>query len=79
MPVGVALFNSKSGKRLTDADLLVRISRSDTTLANLRFDYQLAKPPTAKAEEAPSKAAVVEVELGESWSDYRPKTGQISV
>lgn len=40
VPVGVALFDSKSGKRLADTDLLGRISRSDTTLANLRFDYE---------------------------------------
>jgi len=70
IPKGVAVFDSRTGKLIRDREILAALASSDTTMAALDFDYALIEEgPRVVAEQ---DSAVVEVEFGECWTDYRP-------
>jgi hypothetical protein len=70
IPIGAIIFDSKTGQLVRNRDLLARLKASDTSLAALAFDYVLReKHPVSEIR---PESAVVEVEFGESWTDYRP-------
>lgn len=71
VPVGVAVFSAKDHVQVTDPELLGALSHTDTTLSSLAFDYTNAKAGEPEEKEEIGHA-VVEVEFGESWIDYRP-------
>jgi predicted transcriptional regulator len=68
VPVGVLVFNSKSGVLVDDQELLRRLGKTDSSQSTLDFEY------VSRLNESPEneKESVVEVEHGESWRDYRP-------
>lgn len=77
VPAGVLTLDAKTGLRITDHELLRSIGKTDTSLATLDFLFGLrgssTNIPTAIAI-GPEK--VVQVEHGESWTDYRPARPQ---
>lgn len=68
VPSGVLVFNAKSGSLVEDQELLRRLGKTDSSQGTLDFEY------VSRLKESPEneKEAVVEVEHGESWRDYRP-------
>lgn len=70
IPKGVAVFNSQTGKLVRGLEILAALASSDTTMAGLAFEYALTEEGTRG--EAEQDSAVVEVEFGECWTDYRP-------
>jgi len=71
IPVGVIAFDSKNCNQIIDSNLLKNLSNTDTTLKNLDFDYISSEKKKTNKEES-VEVAVVEVEYGENWTDYRP-------
>ncbi|WP_286300762.1 restriction endonuclease [Vibrio apostichopi] len=72
-PSGVLVYSAKTGLHITDTDTLTNISKLDSTLA--KYDLfvgevkALNKISLTKPQKLPS---VVEVQIGDSWDDYRP-------
>ena len=71
-PYGVLIYNASNCKQICDEDTLQNLSALDTTIS----DYDLR---IGVSEEGPSVSAlpnklpsVVQVQIGESWDDYRP-------
>lgn len=75
-PYGVLIYSASSGKQIRDEDTIQNLSTLDTTIA----DYDLrAGISEEKAENnvLPKKLPpVVQVQIGESWDDYRPARPQ---
>lgn len=69
---GVLVFSATTGKRVQDSTLLRNLSSTDSSLKELDFEYSLDQPKSVEASEALPRNTVVEVQHGESWSDYRP-------
>jgi hypothetical protein len=74
MPKGVIIFSAKTGELVREINLLKNISKTDTTLNKLDFEYIKNFKPgkNTEAETFPNYQQVVEVQYGESWADYRP-------
>ncbi len=72
VPTRVLVFDAASGKAVTDEDHLLRLKDTDTSLHELKFVSQSSEriDLTTKAEAI--QQAVVEVECGDKWIDYRP-------
>lgn len=70
VPEGVLVFSAKTGKREENPQLLTRLSNTDTSLGNL--DFHIASKLSDQRLTAQKQKTVVEVQQGESWSDYRP-------
>lgn len=71
-PHGVFIYNASSGKQICDEDTIQNLSALDTTIAdyNLRAGISEEK---ANVSVLPNKLpSVVQVQIGESWNDYRP-------
>jgi hypothetical protein len=73
IPTGVLAFSAKTAKLVTNRDLLVNLSKTDTSLGSLDFEYvfHLIRQDI-EYDSGSSSRKVVEVQYGESWSDYRP-------
>ena len=75
-PFGVLIYNAENGRHIQDADTLNNISQLDTTLAEYNLDVGLNQT----VEHLPSLISmlpnVVEVQIGDSWDDYRPARPQ---
>ena len=71
-PTAVRVFFARGGAAVSDSVLLQRLADTDSTLRTLDFEChsfrETAKP--YRGEEEPH--SVVQVEHGQSWSDYRP-------
>jgi len=73
VPDGVLLFGAKSGNLISDAATLENIAKLDATICDYdlfvaRKDVQVTLAP----EKPISITNVVEVQIGDSWDDYRP-------
>ncbi|HCE2702334.1 restriction endonuclease [Vibrio alginolyticus] len=74
-PSGVLVYSAKTGLQVTDNDTLTNISKLDSTLS--KYDLFVGevketitnKMSLTKPQKLP---AVVEVQIGDSWDDYRP-------
>jgi hypothetical protein len=71
---GVLVFSANTGAQIQDPTLLRKLAGTDSSLRELNFEYDLCPKPTARRTEnsESSRNTVVEVQHGESWSDYRP-------
>lgn len=71
-PFGVLVYSASSGKPIRDEDTIQNLSNLDTTIA----DYDLSVgviEEKATVNTLPKKLPpVVQVQIGESWDDYRP-------
>lgn len=75
-PHGVLIFNAVNGRLINDQETLSNLAKLDCSLA----EYDLNVGLEASVELDPSKATklpnVVEVQIGDSWEDYRPARPQ---
>ncbi|MFP3977626.1 restriction endonuclease [Marinobacter sp. KMM 10035] len=75
-PYGVLIYRASSGRQIYDEDTIKNISSLNTTIA----DYDLRVGISERAGSAsisPKKLPpVVQVQIGESWDDYRPARPQ---
>lgn len=75
-PFGVLIYNAENSRHIQDLETLTNISQLETVLA----DYDL-QTGTIKTVENPASLTttlphVVEVQIGDSWDDYRPARPQ---
>lgn len=72
-PTGVQVFDAKTAESVSDLTLLRRLAATDSTLSTLDFEYGVTqgKVESEQTDQA-REAEVVQVQFGESWSDYRP-------
>ena len=73
VPVGVLVYSTKTGKLIKGQEWLRNLAQTDTSQNELDFEYvlNLSKPSSES-----SLNRVVEVEHGETWTDYRPARPQ---
>ncbi len=75
-PYGVLVYTASSGKRINDEDTIKNLSNLDTTVADYDLRVGISEKP-ASVTIAPQKLPpVVQVQIGESWDDYRPARPQ---
>ena len=73
VPIGVLVYSAKTGSLIDDQALLRNLSQTDTSQNELDFEY-VHNLPELNLE--PYLNRVVEVEHGETWTDYRPARPQ---
>ena len=73
VPVGVLVYSTKTGVLIKDQELLRKLSQTDTSQNGLDFEYVYN---SSKSSSEPNQNCVVEVEHGETWTDYRPARPQ---
>ena len=72
IPQGLIIFSAKTGYLIDKQEQLQRLSQTDTSLNDLDFEY-LFKIQHQQIDIEPIEyKPVVQVQHGESWSDYRP-------
>ncbi len=69
VPVGVLVYSTETGDLIKDHELLRKLSQTDTSQCELNFEYIFSLP---KLNFEPAMNPVIEVEHGETWTDYRP-------
>ncbi len=74
VPEGVVIFNATTGNLVEDQKLLRNIAKTDASISNLDFEFvvKLRQMPLIAID----STLVVEVQHGNSWSDYRPARPQ---
>lgn len=73
VPRGVLLFNAKTGQLVTDVALLRRLGECDSSLSKLDFEVFAKLDASMNNENLPDRTlAVVQVQSGDDWADYRP-------
>lgn len=71
-PYGVLIFCASSGKQICDEETIQNIATLDTTISD--YDLRVGiREAVASVITYPNKLPpVVQVQIGESWDDYRP-------
>jgi hypothetical protein len=64
-----ALFSANTGNQVCDIEVLEKVWSTNFSLRSLQFVDAIG---SEKSERSQQKTAVVEVEYGEKWFDYRP-------
>lgn len=73
VPAGVLVLDAANNRQVVEISLLRALRKTDTTLATLDFEFGARIPPSvAPGVASISPENVVEVQHGDSWSDYRP-------
>ena len=77
-PEAVQVFAATDGALITDPVLLRRLAAVDSTLSNLDFEYRSVRlhPEVSARLVEDRQHDVIQVQHGESWSDYRPSRPQ---
>ena len=72
-PEAVQVFSAEEGVLVVDPVLLRRLAGTDSTLSTLDFEYRAsrARSESNRTDEG-RQQRVIQVQHGESWSDYRP-------
>lgn len=72
-PEAVQVFSAEQGEQIIDPILLRRLAATDSTLTTLDFEYgsSRGRPDSYRIQED-GRRRVVQMQHGESWSDYRP-------
>ncbi|GKW04118.1 hypothetical protein PEC301877_29310 [Pectobacterium carotovorum subsp. carotovorum] len=73
IPEGVLFFNAASGNLINDSATLDNISKLESTITD--YDLSVGKKDnevTILPDKAEGITNVVEVQIGDSWDDYRP-------
>lgn len=71
-PHGVLFFGAKSGAKITDEETLANIASLDSVMCDYDVMVGAESRKTAKGAIDTPLPNVVEVQIGESWDDYRP-------
>ncbi len=72
IPLGVLAFSAETGQLIDDVQHLRNLAATDSTLSTLDFEYQFRLEKKKVPPDVPAFERVVEVQHGESWTDYRP-------
>ncbi|EJL6475494.1 restriction endonuclease [Vibrio cholerae] len=71
-PHGVLLFNAVNGRHINDQDTLNNLGSLDCSLAEYDLSVGLEKSVASVLSKTTKLPNVVEVQIGDSWEDYRP-------
>jgi Restriction endonuclease/Novel STAND NTPase 1 len=75
-PHGVLLFNATNGRQIQDDETLNNISQLETNLAEYDLKIGVQDLEDKKPSFTSTPPSVVEVQIGDSWDDYRPARPQ---
>jgi hypothetical protein len=75
-PYGVLLFNAENGRHINDQKTLDNLSKLDCSLAEYDLNVGLEKSVELDVSKTKKLPNVVEVQIGDSWEDYRPARPQ---
>ena len=75
-PNGVLIYNAVNGRHIQDDATLNNISQLDTSLAGYDLKIGVSKTVDNIPSLTKSNHSVVEVQIGDSWNDYRPARPQ---
>jgi len=71
-PHGVLVFSALSGKLIQDEETIQNLSQLDTTIADYDLRVGIEAQKTDNDSSPTKLPPVIEVQIGESWDDYRP-------
>jgi len=71
-PYGVLVYSSSSGKQIRDKDTIQNLSTLDTTIADYDLRVGISEEKSDVSAIPKKLPPVVQVQIGESWDDYRP-------
>ena len=72
VPAAVQVFSAEQSVLVSDTLLLRRLAETDSTLSTLDFEFRSSRGRTESNRGDEDQHPVVQVEHGQSWSDYRP-------
>jgi len=72
LPNGILAFHAADNEMVMDEELLRNLAKTDTSVANLDFLMCFSLAAGEEIKPATLQSEVVEVQHGDSWSDYRP-------
>lgn len=75
-PFGVLVYRAENGAHIQKIDILQNLSKLDTPLAVFDLEVGLANDSESIKSLPKKLPTVVEVQVGESWVDYRPARPQ---
>ena len=75
-PYGVLFYNAENGRHIQDRKTLDNIALLDSTLTGYNLSVGLDSKLVPKVSAIDSIPSVVEVQIGDSWNDYRPSRPQ---
>lgn len=75
-PSGALLFNATTSRRVADDATLSNISRLESSIAEYDLKIFLDEDPKGSIATEPQLPRVIEVQIGDSWDDYRPARPQ---
>lgn len=74
-PYGVLLFHATSGKLVSDRETVTNIAKLEAEISD--YDIYIGTKPTENTVAANNELPnVAEVQIGDSWNDYRPARPQ---
>lgn len=71
-PYGVLIYNAFSAKHCCDNDTIQNLYTLDSTIADYNLKVGIKEENTAVSNIPKKLPPVVQVQIGESWDDYRP-------
>lgn len=71
-PYGVLVYNTSSGEQIRDEDTIQNLSTLDTTVADYDMRVGISNEQIVANAFPTRLPSVVQVQIGESWDDYRP-------
>ncbi len=71
-PYGVLVFSASHGHHIQDEDTIQNLSDLDTVLSDYNLQVGLKKILSTNDQNLTKLPIVVEVQIGDSWHDYRP-------
>lgn len=76
MPVGVICYYANNNNMVTDEKLLEKLSETDASLSSIGFKLPKSGISDPQKLVNDDTVAVVEIQTGEEWADYRPARPQ---
>ncbi|GAA0537423.1 hypothetical protein GCM10009098_01080 [Rheinheimera aquimaris] len=71
-PHGVLIYSASSGKQIRDEDTIQNLATLETTVADYDLRVGIANEKIIVGTFSSRLPSVVQVQIGESWDDYRP-------
>ncbi|MCC5878227.1 MAG: restriction endonuclease [Candidatus Sumerlaeia bacterium] len=71
-PFGVLIYNASSGTHIRDKETIQNISSLDSTITDYNLNVGLDEEKITPSTISKNLPAVIQVQTGESWDDYRP-------
>ncbi len=71
-PSGVLLFNAKTGKMIKDTSTIKNLETLDSDFTDYDISIGIEEDNFHETNSPSSVVSVVEVQIGDSWDDYRP-------